>query len=184
MSSYDGYNYQEDQVNNRYSQERPTIKSVQVRVPRIYPGEIRQSNVLSVKANHSYNSLSQDYSQSNQEYGQPRGPLSTPTSLPGHIYASTGSNGSIAELQIPPIDNQRLLLSLADDYLAAAYGKSSTKVVAKREIQSDLYYKLIATGLGCLEAALKVAHTCGQPIWLFVVLKASSKGDCNQISRL
>ena len=164
MSSYNGYNFQQDQVNNRHIQESPTIKSVQVRVPRIYPGEIRQSNVLSVKANHSYTSLPQDYSQNNQKYGQPRGSPSTPTSLPGHIYASTGPNGIIAELQTPPIDYQLLLLSLAEDYLATAYGKSSTKELAKREIQRDLYYKLISTGLGCLEAALKVGHTSGQYI--------------------
>ena len=167
MSSYDGYSYQQDQVNNRYTLESPTVKSIQVRVPRRYPGEVRQSNVLSVKANHSYTSLPQDHSQNNQKYGQPRSLASTPTSLPGHVSASTGSKGSITELETPPVDYQLLLLSLAEEYLAAAYGKSSTKELAKREIQSDLYYKLIATGLGCLEAALKV----GQPY-------SQSTGSC------
>ena len=162
MSSYNGYHYQQDQGNSQYTQESPTVKSVQVRVPRIYPGEIRQSNVLSVKANHSYTLLPQDDSQSSQKSGQPRGPPPTPTSLPGQNYAFTGSNRIITELQTPLIDYQLLLLSLAEDYLAAAYGNPSTKEAAKREIQRDLYYKLIATGLGCLEAALKVGHSCDQ----------------------
>lgn len=56
--------------------------------------------------------------------------------------------------QPPPIDYQTLLLSLAEDYLAAAHAEGSLKALREREIDTRRYYKLIATGLGCLETLL------------------------------
>lgn len=56
----------------------------------------------------------------------------------------------------PPIDYQVLLLSLADEYLKAAYGQGTMVALSRREIDIEEYYKLVATGLGCLEAVLKV----------------------------
>lgn len=57
--------------------------------------------------------------------------------------------------QLPPVDYQLLLLSLAEDYLAAAHGQGSLKALVDREINMRQYYKLIATGLTCLEVVLK-----------------------------
>ena len=55
----------------------------------------------------------------------------------------------------PPLDFQLLLLSMADEYFAAAYGRGSIADIIRREAETQEYYKLIATGLGCLEALLK-----------------------------
>lgn len=55
----------------------------------------------------------------------------------------------------PPMDFQLLLLSMADEYFAAAYGRGSSTDIIRREAETQEYYKLIATGLGCLEALLK-----------------------------
>ena len=57
--------------------------------------------------------------------------------------------------QTPPVDYQLLLLSLAEEYFAAAYGYGSVADIAHRETETQSYYKLMATGLGCLEAVLK-----------------------------
>lgn len=56
----------------------------------------------------------------------------------------------------PPFDYHLLLLSLAEDYFAAAHGAGSMLALVRR--QSDIleYQKLVATGLSCLEASLKV----------------------------
>ncbi|KAL8771315.1 MAG: hypothetical protein Q9209_003220 [Squamulea sp. 1 TL-2023] len=57
--------------------------------------------------------------------------------------------------QLPPIDYQLLLLSLAEDYLAAAHGQGSLRALMERKISMRRYYKLVATGLSCLEVVLK-----------------------------
>ncbi|KAL9041029.1 MAG: hypothetical protein Q9180_001545 [Flavoplaca navasiana] len=56
---------------------------------------------------------------------------------------------------LPPVDYQLLLLSLAEDYLAAAHGQGSLKALVDRKINMRHYYKLVATGLSCLEVVLK-----------------------------
>ncbi|KAJ6134230.1 hypothetical protein N7523_000552 [Penicillium sp. IBT 18751x] len=55
----------------------------------------------------------------------------------------------------PPVDYQVLLLSLADEYLNAAHSHGTTMALATRHGDIEEYYKLVATGLGCLEAVLK-----------------------------
>lgn len=55
-----------------------------------------------------------------------------------------------------PIDYQVLLLSLADDYINAAHGYGTMAALSRGEMDVEEYYKLLATGLGCLEAVLKV----------------------------
>lgn len=57
--------------------------------------------------------------------------------------------------QQPPVDYQLLLLSLAEDYLAAAHGQGSSKALVDWAIDMQQYYKLVATGLSCLEVVLK-----------------------------
>ncbi|KAI9832514.1 MAG: hypothetical protein M1819_004303 [Sarea resinae] len=63
---------------------------------------------------------------------------------------STAANHAAA-----PLDYQLLLLSLAEEYFDAAHRQGSVVALAKRSMQMDDYYKLIATGLSCLEIALK-----------------------------
>lgn len=63
---------------------------------------------------------------------------------------------SIPIAATPPLDYTLLLLSLAEDYFAAAYGEGSLTALGRGEGELQPYYGLIATGLGCLEAVLKV----------------------------
>lgn len=55
-----------------------------------------------------------------------------------------------------PVDYQVLLLALADEYLNAAHRHGTKMALATSQADIDEYYKLVATGLGCLEAVLKV----------------------------
>ncbi|KAF7591294.1 hypothetical protein BBP40_001803 [Aspergillus hancockii] len=54
-----------------------------------------------------------------------------------------------------PIDYQVLLLAMADEYLNAAHSNGTMVALFRREMEVGEYYKLVATGLGCLEAVLK-----------------------------
>ena len=58
----------------------------------------------------------------------------------------------------PPLDYQLLLISLAEDYFAAAHRQGSLVALSMRTEDLDRYYKLIALGLGCLETVLKVGR--------------------------
>ena len=53
-----------------------------------------------------------------------------------------------------PLDYGLLLLSLAEEYFAAAREYISVAPALQRETEMREYYKLVATGLGCLEAVL------------------------------
>lgn len=59
---------------------------------------------------------------------------------------------------LPSVDYQLLLLSLAEEYFTAAHGGELLDAIHSGEMESQAYYKLIATGLGCLEALLKVVN--------------------------
>jgi protein tyrosine/serine phosphatase len=63
----------------------------------------------------------------------------------------------------PPVDYQVLLLSLADEYLNAAHrhGTKTALVISQADVEE--YYKLVSTGLGCLEAVLKVGRVSRRP---------------------
>jgi hypothetical protein len=56
----------------------------------------------------------------------------------------------------PSVDNQQVLLSLAEEYIGAAHGLGFIAATSHNEVDSKRYYKLMATGLGCMEALLKV----------------------------
>lgn len=58
----------------------------------------------------------------------------------------------------PPLDYQLLLLSLAEEYFAAAHGSELLDAMYRGEMEMQAYYRLIATGLGCFEALLKVGN--------------------------
>ena len=78
------------------------------------------------------------------------------------VVPSYNSNGHLVNastpkslLSVPPLDYQILLLSMAEEYFAAAYGCGSMASIVQREKEMQEYYKLIATGLGCLEVVMK-----------------------------
>ncbi|KAI1914052.1 hypothetical protein LOZ61_002471 [Ophidiomyces ophidiicola] len=54
-----------------------------------------------------------------------------------------------------PIDYQILLLSLADEYLDAAHSQGTILAASHQEADVEQYYKLVATGLCCIEAVMK-----------------------------
>lgn len=70
--------------------------------------------------------------------------------------AVRGEDGARPNSSSPSVDYQLLLLSLAEEYFTAANGGESLDAIHRGEMDSQAYYKLIATGLGCLEALLKV----------------------------
>ena len=80
---------------------------------------------------------------------QTQGPRSTKV-LSGLVQSPSATSPSL------PIDYQLLLLSLAEDYFSAAHGGGAIIALWKRQSDIQAYHKLIATGLGCLEIALKV----------------------------
>jgi hypothetical protein len=67
----------------------------------------------------------------------------------------------------PPVDYQVLLLSLADEYLNAAHRHGTKTALVTSQADVEEYYKLVSTGLGCLEAVLKVGHIPGLPDIIF-----------------
>lgn len=54
------------------------------------------------------------------------------------------------------VDYQTLLLALADEYLNTAHSKGTIIALSNNELDLNEYYKLVATGLGCLQAAQSV----------------------------
>lgn len=83
----------------------------------------------------------------------------------------------------PPVDYQVLLLSLADEYLNAAHARGTTTSMATRETDVEEYYKLVATGLGCLEAVLKVGYP-SRILCIFINFAYNRIGDCNPAKKL
>ncbi|CAG8175824.1 unnamed protein product [Penicillium olsonii] len=72
-----------------------------------------------------------------------------------HQSAEKVGKSVAAKPSKPPVDYQVLLLSLADEYLNAAHARGTPTSMASGDSDVDEYYKLVATGLGCLEAVLK-----------------------------
>jgi hypothetical protein len=69
---------------------------------------------------------------------------------------SQKASDKIMKSNKPPVDYQVLLLSLADEYLNAAHRQGTQTALISHPADVEEYYKLVATGLGCLEAVLKV----------------------------
>lgn len=72
------------------------------------------------------------------------------------------SRSDVAEYaKSPVVDHQILLLALAEEYLDAAHKIGSMPASQGRDTDLKRYYKLIATGLGCLECLLQVCMSYG-----------------------
>lgn len=78
-----------------------------------------------------------------------------------------------------PVDYQVLLLSLADEYLNTAHDQGTTVALSSQEADVEEYYKLVATGLGCLEAVLKVGGSLRIISQCTCLLRPSRTGDYN-----
>ena len=131
----------------------------------IYPGEPRLNTINPIH-------LSKDEAAMHNRNAMESRPLQTVQAvIPSpHRGISTAATKPIPRNQnstlgpaTPPLDYQLLLISLAEDYFAAAYGAGS--MLALRRRQSDIleYQKLVATGLSCLEACLKVRRCNAGP---------------------
>lgn len=105
------------------------------------PTHLASSNISNGVANSSNAPQPARTAPSQMSVNGMNGYFSKPTHQPSHPE--------------PPLDYQILLLSLAEEYFAAAYGCGSMADIVRRERDIQEYYKLIATGLGCLEAVLK-----------------------------
>ena len=79
----------------------------------------------------------------------------TPTSRLTNGHVSNGSNGARAITTNP--SKESYLLLLADMYFGEACRIGSVASTAQQDL--EMYQKLIATGLGCLEAVLMVSTT-------------------------
>ena len=60
-----------------------------------------------------------------------------------------------APAQAPRTNHSVLLLSVAEEYFTAAYSLGSAPHLARRKDEMQEYYKLIAGGLGCLQAVVE-----------------------------
>ncbi|EED12456.1 conserved hypothetical protein [Talaromyces stipitatus ATCC 10500] len=75
-------------------------------------------------------------------------PAKTPMVAPHKVQKPQKSSPADGD-----VDYQPLLLALADEYLNAAHSNGTVLALSKNELDLKEYYKLVATGLGCLEAA-------------------------------
>jgi len=163
MSSYNGNRF----YGPNGTQPQPQAQmyprpGVQVQIPR-YPSDgVHQANLQSI--NHNRQILSDQYGHPRQfsspQHGfrqaQMRALPPTPNSTVANGFAHPAASTISPAMAEAPLDYQLLLISMAEGYLAAAFGNGSVQQFKKRETQTDVYYKLIATGLGCLEVALRV----------------------------
>ena len=151
-------------VNGTHSQGgTPIGPNFQIQVPRIpassphYRYDPRMHP--SPGAHHPTPSYRPDYSQQNVSYSQynqtPVRPTYTSNSERG--FSSYSNPPAPMQNWPPPVDYQRVLLSLAEEFFTAAYAKGSALAATQDGPALDQYYKLIATGLSCLESALKVS---------------------------
>lgn len=157
MSSYNGQ--QHDTPNGRLSYPVPYPRhGVQVQIPRVSSSQLHQSNGSTVSISHQTRPVNDGY-QHVPSMHTPSAEAQAGDFL--HMaatsdYAQPIPGEPVHQVSEPPIDSHILLLSLAEEYFRAAYGKYSRSNSLERETDIGLYYKLISTGLGCLEVVLRV----------------------------
>ncbi|KAH0566416.1 hypothetical protein GP486_000199 [Trichoglossum hirsutum] len=83
--------------------------------------------------------------------------------------------------EVPPLDYQLILISLAEDYFAAAHRQGSLLALSMRAAELDRYYKLIASGLACLETVLKARR--GLPLGVRTLLTAEIAMEASTATR-
>lgn len=113
-------------------------------------------NSLYVPAGFQQQQQQQDQRYAAPAFDIPMALPSTPSSIPSGRHESDAARKKRLKPSEPPLDYQVLLLSLAEEYFNAAHGQGSLVALAQRGMEMESYYKLVATGLGCLETVLKV----------------------------
>ena len=174
MSSYNGQGYYAHNGAYPYVQNHVYPRpGVQVQIPRIHShNSTRTNNPQS--ANHNDQNIPDPYGYNYQQ--------SSTSSFSKTLNPAAVNGYTLQEMSTVPrraaessVDYQLVLLALAEEYFEAAFGANSSTDYGKRERQTDLYFKLIATGLRCLEVVLRVCHAYGIP--LRTSLTATSNGD-------
>ncbi|KAF2016752.1 hypothetical protein BU24DRAFT_423111 [Aaosphaeria arxii CBS 175.79] len=75
--------------------------------------------------------------------------------IPGKSTSVTPSSTPTLVNESLPVDLNVLLLAAADEYIDAARALGSVTAMVQRPADLEQYQKLMATGLGCMEAVLK-----------------------------
>ena len=92
-------------------------------------------------------------------YGAPQQRISAPhQNIPPKVPSPLAGSRPREEAKTSneePADQRQLLMSLAEEYLSEAHRYGPVLDLLSREHDLEEYYKLITTGLGCLEAVLK-----------------------------
>jgi hypothetical protein len=94
--------------------------------------------------------------QHSRHYEQKPKAISRPSTSSSSVAASTPCAKQPPSQPEAQINYQVVLLSLAEEYINAARKMSSLVALLRRPADADQYYKLLATGLGCMEVVLKV----------------------------
>ncbi|MCJ1293824.1 hypothetical protein MMC34_005380 [Xylographa carneopallida] len=164
-----------------YPQENAyTRHEVQAQIPRIRPELLYQSTAPTVYDNQQVHANGDAFRSNSRLSVLPRqNNANVPPPIQAQIatngYSIPASNSSFAQPLVPSPDSQVVLLALAEQYFMAAFGQGSGAEVHGREKDIKVYYKLIATGLGCLDAVLRVLR---YPLPWGARLNSASREDC------
>ena len=130
--------------------------NIQVQIPRMSMNSMQHNGHGNPAYGQKSTFLPDPHVRQEPAQSQPALYQSMSSSAVADEYLSSVAHATPLKSHLVPIDHQHLLLSLAEDYFAAAHGEGSMAAMLQRDKHADHYYKLIATGLGCLEAVLKV----------------------------
>ena len=175
--AYNQYSSSSPQIPTVMSVPPPSAASSQTMSNRSLPGAVTVAQRVDSIGGSSPVALSSPASYGRQQQvpqQRPQVPLQIPQQVPQDKPKQQKPNPKpkqpppVAHLPIPshpvetserpPVDYQVLLLVLADEYFNAAHSHGMAVALSRREMDTEEYYKLVATGLGCLEAVLKVSH--------------------------
>lgn len=155
-------------VANQYTSTYPAPRYYPQVVIGPSPGQVyQQQNFAAYQAQNSLyvpgGNHQQQQQQQQRQYPPPALDIanalpSTPSSVSNVRREADDAGRKRLKLSEPPLDYQVLLLSLAEDYFNAAHGQGSLVALAQRGMEMESYYKLVATGLSCLETVLKVGQ--------------------------
>jgi hypothetical protein len=141
----------------RYDNSRPPSNEKAVHTNRAFVNHNRHLS----KGNHTPESHQANHSRHKYQGTAAQSLSISSVSGIANGPAVRGEDGARTNNQLPSLDYQNLLLCLAEEYFAAAHGIETLDAIFRREMEMQAYYKLIATGLGCLEAVLKVRKPLG-----------------------
>ena len=169
------YDYHDPRAD--HSPRKEQRQQVYVQIPKSQSNGAASQNLLSCQSNNAVRQpIVYDSSPSYQvqvRQGSESLPL-TPSSLSTNDRAPVKTvtqplvtqPTSQLEAHEPPIDYSLLLIDLAEDYFKAAYDRGSAGQIGVLDHDHKTFCRLIATGLGCLEVALRVCTFLFSIKWL------------------